>query len=71
MSLHSATSISFDLEPFFGYGDHATDSAYPHSDSPLPVSSCLHHGFYLKLQELQYLRGKGACDDSLTKSLTS
>ena len=29
---------SYDIEPFLpSYGDIATDSAYPHSKSPLPV----------------------------------
>lgn len=31
---------SYDVEPFDSkYGKFATDSAYPHDDSPLPVSS--------------------------------
>ncbi|KAJ9376548.1 CAZyme family AA7 [Paecilomyces variotii] len=37
-ALHSGTSISYDIEPFLDYGKHATDSAYPHSDSPLPLN---------------------------------
>jgi hypothetical protein len=36
--LHSGTLLSFDVEPFSGYGKHATDSAYPHSHSPLPLN---------------------------------
>jgi hypothetical protein len=29
---------SYDIEPFLpSYGDDATDSAYPHRKSPLPV----------------------------------
>ena len=35
---HSGTMVSFDIEPFTNYGQHATDSAYPHADSLLPVS---------------------------------
>lgn len=39
MGLHSGTSISYDVEPFLkNYGEKATDSAFPHGDSPLPVS---------------------------------
>lgn len=39
MALHSGTSISYDVEPFLKtYGEKATDSAFPHGDSPLPVS---------------------------------
>jgi hypothetical protein len=38
MSLHSGEVVSYDIEPFMQYGKHATDSAYPHSKSPLPVS---------------------------------
>ena len=40
MALHSGTSISYDIEPFLKtYGEKATDSAYPHANSPLPVST--------------------------------
>ncbi|GME28882.1 FAD-binding domain-containing protein [Neofusicoccum parvum] len=36
---HSGTSISYDIEPFLKtYGDNATDSAYPHANSPLPLN---------------------------------
>ncbi|KAL9056195.1 MAG: hypothetical protein Q9162_003074 [Coniocarpon cinnabarinum] len=32
-------AISFDIEPFLpSYGQHATESAYPHSGSPLPLN---------------------------------
>lgn len=35
---HSGVYISYDCEPLLkGYGDKATDSAYPHSASPLPL----------------------------------
>ncbi|KAK7712029.1 hypothetical protein SLS57_007904 [Botryosphaeria dothidea] len=36
---HSGYSISYDIEPFVKtWGDNATDSAYPHADSPLPLN---------------------------------
>ncbi|KAL9113793.1 MAG: hypothetical protein Q9227_002238 [Pyrenula ochraceoflavens] len=39
MALHSGTSVSYDVEPFLStYGEKATDSAFPHSDSPLPLN---------------------------------
>lgn len=41
MSLHSGSTVSYDIEPFMLYGKHASDSAYPHSKSPLPVSSAI------------------------------
>jgi hypothetical protein len=44
-ALHSGTTVSYDIEPFTDYGKYATDSAYPHADSPLPVSPC-HHLVY-------------------------
>nr|QTE75996.1 ZopR4 [Diffractella curvata] len=34
---HGAASIAFDIEPFTDYGKHATDSAYPHTRSQLPL----------------------------------
>ncbi|KAK4220715.1 bifunctional solanapyrone synthase [Podospora fimiseda] len=37
-ALNSGTSLSYDIEPFNSYGQYATDSAYPHSDSPLPLN---------------------------------
>ena len=38
MALHGGLMASYDIEPFLpSYGDNATDSAYPHSTSPLPV----------------------------------
>lgn len=40
-SLHSGTTVSFDVEPFTPYGQYATDSAFPHADSPLPVRPTL------------------------------
>jgi len=36
--LHGGTILSYDLEPFQDYGKHATDSAFPHADSPLPLN---------------------------------
>ncbi|OIW31661.1 FAD-binding domain-containing protein [Coniochaeta ligniaria NRRL 30616] len=38
MSSHSGSTVSYDIEPFTLYGEHATDSAYPHSKSPLPLN---------------------------------
>jgi len=40
MTSHSGQTVSYDIEPFMSYGQYATDSAYPHSKSPLPVSVC-------------------------------
>lgn len=37
MPLHSGSGVSYDIEPFTDYGKYATDSAYPHANSPLPV----------------------------------
>lgn len=37
-ALHSGILLSYDVEPFLNYGKHATDSAYPHSNSPLPLN---------------------------------
>lgn len=36
--LHSGILLSYDVEPFMKYGQHATESAYPHSNSPLPLN---------------------------------
>lgn len=36
--LNSGLLLSYDLEPFMNYGEHATDSAYPHANSPLPLN---------------------------------
>ncbi|KAK3313645.1 hypothetical protein B0H66DRAFT_629614 [Apodospora peruviana] len=38
MALHSGTVASYDIEPFTPYGQYATDSAYPHESSPLPLN---------------------------------
>jgi len=39
MTLHGGLMASYDIEPFLpSYGDDATDSAYPHSTSPLPLN---------------------------------
>ncbi|QSZ30290.1 hypothetical protein DSL72_004812 [Monilinia vaccinii-corymbosi] len=35
---HSATFLSYQVEPFGKYGQYATDSAFPHADSPLPLN---------------------------------
>lgn len=36
--LHSGNLVSYDAEPFGKYGAHATDSAFPHGNSPLPLN---------------------------------
>lgn len=38
MSLHGGITVSYDMEPFLHYGDKATESAYPHANSPLPLN---------------------------------
>ncbi|KAK4182739.1 hypothetical protein QBC35DRAFT_546045 [Podospora australis] len=35
---HSGTTVSYDIEPFTNYGQHSTESAFPHADSPLPLN---------------------------------
>lgn len=50
MALHTGTVASFDIEPFTKFGEHATDSAFPHSESPVPVSLIPRHVLY-KRQE--------------------
>lgn len=39
-TVHGGILVSYDVEPFGDYGQHATDSAFPHGDSSLPVRSC-------------------------------
>ncbi|KAH6718370.1 hypothetical protein BKA61DRAFT_599528 [Leptodontidium sp. MPI-SDFR-AT-0119] len=36
--LNSGTFLSYDVEPFLKYGEYATDSAFPHSSSSLPLN---------------------------------
>jgi len=36
--LHAGLLLSYDIEPFQKYGKYATDSAYPHANSPLPLN---------------------------------
>lgn len=43
LALHGGSFLTFDVDPFLQYGQYATDSAYPHSDSPLPVCSIRQH----------------------------
>ncbi|KAH8912102.1 FAD-binding domain-containing protein [Coniochaeta sp. PMI_546] len=38
MTSRSGSTVSYDIEPFMLYGKHATDSAYPHGKSPLPLN---------------------------------
>ncbi|KAK3994292.1 bifunctional solanapyrone synthase [Cladorrhinum sp. PSN332] len=37
-ALNSGLALSYDIEPFTNFGQYATDSAYPHADSPLPLN---------------------------------
>lgn len=41
---HSGTTVSYDVQSFVKFGDHATDSAFPHADSPVPVRNSHTHG---------------------------
>ena len=43
MGLHGGITVSYDIEPFTKYGEHATESAFPHTESPLPVSHLMFH----------------------------
>ena len=63
---HTGVYISYDVEPFLStYGQKATDSAYPHSNSPLPLNlyftwlSPLEDAFWRgKMQQsVDYLKG--------------
>ncbi|KAG8157918.1 hypothetical protein KVR01_012190 [Diaporthe batatas] len=36
--LHGGSLVSGGVDPFLDYGRYATDSAFPHADSPLPIS---------------------------------
>ena len=36
--LHSGILLSYDVEPFLKYGEHAVESAFPHDNSPLPLN---------------------------------
>ncbi|KAM7194430.1 hypothetical protein V8F20_007956 [Naviculisporaceae sp. PSN 640] len=38
MLTHGGLVASFDIEPFTNYGEYATDSAFPHHASPLPLN---------------------------------
>jgi hypothetical protein len=52
--LHSGLLLSYDVEPFLKYGEHATESAFPHSNSPLPLN--LYFSWILELEDA-YWRG--------------
>lgn len=52
--LHSGILLSYDVEPFLNYGQYATESAYPHSNSPLPLN--LYFSWSLALEDT-YWRG--------------
>ncbi|KAK3400816.1 hypothetical protein B0T20DRAFT_390681 [Sordaria brevicollis] len=38
MVKHGGITVSYDIEPFTKYGEHATESAFPHTESPLPLN---------------------------------
>ncbi|KAK1752816.1 hypothetical protein QBC47DRAFT_63097 [Echria macrotheca] len=38
MAQHGGLTASYDIEPFTRYGQFATESAYPHGHSPLPLN---------------------------------
>ncbi|KAK1831488.1 hypothetical protein QBC39DRAFT_371881 [Podospora conica] len=38
MAKHHGVQINYDIEPFVDYGKFATESAFPHKDSPLPLN---------------------------------
>ncbi|KAK4446231.1 hypothetical protein QBC34DRAFT_331723 [Podospora aff. communis PSN243] len=38
MLLKGGITVSYDIEPFTKYGEFATESAYPHGHSPLPLN---------------------------------
>ena len=38
MIANGGNTASFDIEPFTNYGQFATESAYPHADSPMPLN---------------------------------
>jgi len=53
-ALNSGLLISYDVEPFSNYGQYATNSSYPHSDSQLPLN--LYYGWSLQADD-EYWRG--------------
>ncbi|KAK3334087.1 hypothetical protein B0T19DRAFT_449329 [Cercophora scortea] len=48
-ALHAGTTASYDIEPFTKYGRYATDSAFPHSNSALPLN--LYFGWALASED--------------------
>ncbi|CAD6448469.1 90d15712-ad23-465f-ab5d-77012b1c94e3 [Sclerotinia trifoliorum] len=36
--LHGGTFLNYEIEPFLDYGKYATDSAFPHEKSPIPLN---------------------------------
>jgi len=52
--LNSGNLISYDTEPFMNYGVYATDSAFPHANSPLPLN--LYFSWALEADD-EYWRG--------------
>lgn len=51
---HVGILLSYDVEPFKGYGKYATDSAFPHANSPLPLN--LYFSWQLSAEDA-YWRG--------------
>ncbi|PQE07599.1 hypothetical protein CJF30_00007344 [Rutstroemia sp. NJR-2017a BBW] len=52
--LRGGTFLSYDIEPFGNYGQYATDSAFPHGNSPLPLN--LYYSWTLSTDDA-YWRG--------------
>lgn len=52
--VHAGLLLSYDIEPFQNYGQYATDSAYPHANSPLPLN--LYYSWKLAAED-SYWRG--------------
>jgi len=49
-AVHAGTTVSYDIEPFMKYGEHATDSAFPHANSPLPLN--LYYAWQLEADDV-------------------
>lgn len=63
--LHSATLLSYDVEPFLNYGQYATDSAFPHEKSPLPLN--LYFGWSNPLEDDFWRKAMQTSVDHLTE----
>jgi len=58
--LNGAILLSYDVEPFMNYGQYATDSAFPHSNSPLPLNL-----YYSWTAEIEDAFWRGAMQQSI------